>query len=78
MKKVLLIAQSEAKALDAVKLLPNHRVKTVYPGTKNLPRHFHAVVIVHGEVSDLNLMKDIIQRYAQAPIKAYIGKVAFP
>ncbi len=78
MKKVLLIAQSESKALDAVKLFPNLNVKTVYPGTKNLPRHFHAVVIFHGEVSDLNLMKDIIQRYASAPIKTYIGKTAFP
>lgn len=78
MKKILLIAQSETKAVDAAKNFPNLKVKKVYPGVKRFPRHFDAVVIYHNEVSDVNFMKDQVQRYADAPIKAFIGKVPYP
>lgn len=78
MKKILLIAQSEAKATDAEKNFPGLKVKKVYPGSKRLSRHFEAVVIYHNEVNDVNFMKDQVQRYADAPIKAFIGKVPYP
>ena len=51
LKKILVIAHTEAKAGDAASLIngadPNLKVKTVYAGAKRIPRHFDAVVIYH-------------------------------
>lgn len=77
MKKILVIAQSEAKAAEAVKLFAGRTAKAVTPGAKRYPRHFEAVVIYHQDPNDVKFMKDLIQRYAEAPIKAFLGKEAF-
>ena len=78
LKKILVIAHTEAKATDAAGLLtkadPSIKVKTVYAGAKRVPRHFDAVVIYHDQVKEVNFIKDEIQRYADAPIKAFLGK----
>ena len=77
LKKILVIAQTEAKANDAAKVISEGdatlKVKTVYAGAKRIPRHFDAVVIYHDQVKEVNFIKDEIQRYGEAPIKAFIG-----
>jgi hypothetical protein len=80
LKKILVIAHTEAKANDAAALIgkadPSIKVKTVYAGAKRVPRHFDAVVIYHDQVKEVNFIKDEIQRYREAPIKAFLGKAA--
>lgn len=85
MKKLLVIAQSEAKAQEAEQALlaaePTLTVKKVYLGAKRVPRHFDAVVVYHTQTSEVNFIKDEIQRYSEAPIKVFLSKagvVAFP
>ena len=56
-------------------------VKKVYLGAKRIPRHFDAVVVYHTTTSEVNFIKDEIQRYSEAPIKAFLsksGSVAYP
>lgn len=77
MKKILVIAQNEAKADLGAQLLSAFTVKKVYPGAKRVPRHFDAVVIYHNDAGEVNFIKDEIQRYHDAPIKAFIGKTAY-
>lgn len=64
MKKILVIAHTEAKAGDAATLIngadPNLKVKTVYAGAKRIPRHFDAVVIYHDQLKEINFIKDEI------------------
>jgi hypothetical protein len=76
--KVLVIAHNEAKANSAENLItsvdPAFKVKKVYLGAKSVPRHFEAVVIYHTSPKEINFMKDEIQRYGEAPIKAYLGQ----
>lgn len=64
MKKILVIAHTEAKAGDAASLInvadPNLKVKTVYAGAKRIPRHFDAVVIYHDQLKEINFIKDEI------------------
>lgn len=52
-------------------------MRLVYPGAKKIPRHFDAVAIYHNEVNEVNFIKDEIQRYHDAPLKVFIGKVAY-
>lgn len=82
LKKILVIAQSEAKANEAQKLINEAeatlKVKKVYLGAKRVPRHFEAVVIYHTQVTEVNFIKDEIQRYSEAPIKAFLAKGAGP
>jgi hypothetical protein len=63
-KKILLIAQNEAKATEGQKAInaavPDLKVRTVYLGTKRVPRHFEAVVIYHTQPSEINFIKDEI------------------
>jgi hypothetical protein len=51
LKKILVIAHTEAKAGDAAGLIskadPSLKVKTVYAGAKHIARHFDGVVIYH-------------------------------
>ncbi len=77
MKKILLIAQNETKANDAAAHFTGLTVRKVFPGVKNFPRHFDAVVIYHNDPNEINFIKDEIQRYNDAPIKAYFGKTAY-
>jgi hypothetical protein len=49
-------------------------IKTVYPSAKRYPRHFDAVVVYHFEASEVNFVKDEVERYKDAPIKAFLGK----
>ena len=76
--KILVIAHNEAKATTAEKLItavdPAFKVKKVYLGTKSVPRHFEAVVIYHTSAQEINFIKDEIQRYGEAPIKAYLAQ----
>jgi hypothetical protein len=62
LKKILIIAHTEAKAADASSLLskadPTLKLKTVYAGAKRVPRHFDAVVIFHDQVKEVNFIKD--------------------
>ena len=62
LKKILIIAHTEAKAGDASALIskadPTLKVKTVYAGAKRVPRHFDAVVIYHDQVKEVNFIKD--------------------
>lgn len=60
MKKVLVIAQNEAKAIEGEKLLTGLTVKKVFPGAKRVPRHFDAVVVYHNEANEVNFIKDEI------------------
>lgn len=64
LKKILVIAHTEAKAGDAAAVInaadPNVKVKTVYAGAKRIPRHFDAVVIYHDQVKEINFIKDEI------------------
>jgi hypothetical protein len=64
LKKILVIAHTEAKAGDAATLIngadPNLKVKTVYAGAKRIPRHFDAVVIYHDQLKEINFIKDEI------------------
>ena len=77
---MLVIAQNEQKALTCQQQLQSAStdspltVRKVYPGCKRFPRHFQAVVIYHMEPSEVNFIKDEIQRYSDAPIKAFFGK----
>jgi hypothetical protein len=77
MKKVLIIAQNEAKANDAAAHFNGLTVRKVFPGTKRFPRHFDAVVVYHTDVNEINFIKDEIHRYSDAPIKAYLGKTLY-
>jgi Ca2+-binding EF-hand superfamily protein len=52
-------------------------VKKVFPGSKTKHRHFDAVVIFHNEANEVNFIKDEIERYKDAPVKAFFGKVAY-
>lgn len=76
--KVLVIAQSEVKAADAEAVLQGLSetivVKKVFMGAKRIPRHFEAVVIYHTSNSEVNFIKDEIQRYGDAPIRAFLSK----
>ena len=49
----------------------------MFPGAKRFPRHFDAVVIYHNESNEVNFIKDEIERYKDAPIKAFVGSVAY-
>ena len=57
-KKILLIAQNDAKATEGEKLLTGFNVKKVVPGGKSFPRHFDGVVVYHNEVNEVNFIKD--------------------
>lgn len=76
-KKILVIAHNEAKATEGEKLLTTLdstlTVKKVYLGTKRVPRHFDAVVVYHTTTQEVNFIKDEIQRYSEAPIKAFLA-----
>jgi hypothetical protein len=78
LKKILIIAHTEAKANDAAALVakvdPSLKVKTVYAGAKRVSRHFDAVVIYHDQVKEINFIKDEVQKYSEAPIKVFLGK----
>ncbi len=78
LKKILIIAQSEAKANEGAKLLSDAdsslKVRKVYLGAKRVPRHFEAVVVYHTQTTEINFIKDEIQRYSEAPIKAFLAK----
>jgi len=82
MKKVLVIAQNETKAGEAERLIKSVgadlTVKKAYLGAKRVPRHFDVVVIYHSTTNEINLFKDEIQRYSEAPIKAYLAKAGAP
>jgi len=76
MKKVLLIAQNEAKAEEGTKVLSElgiAHIKRVYPGAKRYPRTLDAVVVFFTDASEANLCEDVIKRYAEAPIKVFLG-----
>jgi hypothetical protein len=45
MKKILIIAQTDAKGKEAAAHFSNIHTKVVYPGTTNFSRHFDGVVI---------------------------------
>ena len=60
MKKVLIIAQNEAKANDAASHFSDLTVRKVFPGVKRFPRHFDAVVIYFNEANEVNFIKDEI------------------
>jgi hypothetical protein len=80
--KILVIAHNEVKANEAEKAIlavdDKLKVKKVYLGAKSVPRHFEAVVIYHTSQAEINFIKDEIQRYGEAPIKAYLAKVGAP
>ena len=77
MKKILLIAQNETKANDGAAYFNDLTVRKVFPGTKRFPRHFDAVVVYHNDANEINFIKDEIQRYTDAPIKAFFGKAVY-
>jgi hypothetical protein len=79
MKKVLIIARNQASAEAGEKLFaaPGLTVRKVFPGAKRVPRHFDAVVVYHNDANEVNFVKDELQRYHDAPIKAFIGKTAY-
>ena len=74
MQKIVLIAKNQAEADKAETLFPGLKCRKVYPGVKHFPRHFDAVVIYHNEANEVNFLKDVLQRYQDAPIKAFLGK----
>ena len=50
----------------------------MYLGAKRIPRHFEAVLIYHTQPSEINFIKDEIERYSEAPIKVFLSKTAEP
>ena len=76
--KLLIIAQSEAKAAEGEKLLKDIdqslNIKKVYLQAKRVPRHFEAVVVYHTSTTEVNFIKDEIQRYSEAPIRVFLSK----
>lgn len=64
MRKVLVIAQNEAKANEAEHIFKgideSLTIKKVYLGVKRVPRHFDAVVVYHTTTSEVNFIKDEI------------------
>lgn len=76
--KLLVIAQSEAKAAEGEKLLKDIdaslTIKKVYLQAKRVPRHFEAVVVYHTSTNEVNFIKDEIQRFGEAPIKIFLSK----
>lgn len=77
MKKIVVVAQNESKAKEAELLLPGYIIRKVFPGGKTLSRHFDAVVIYLAANSEINFIKDILTKYTDAPIKAFLTKEAF-
>jgi hypothetical protein len=76
-KKIVIIAQNEAKAKEAEAFFPGIYVRKAYPGGKSFARHFDAVVIYLHEAKEINFIKDILIKYQEAPIKAFLGKETF-
>ena len=81
--KILVIAQSESKANEAEGVLRaasdgKLAVRKVYLGAKKVPGHFEAVVIYHTTPTEVNFIKDEIQRYGEAPIRAYLSRTGVP
>jgi hypothetical protein len=75
MKKILIIAQNQAKATQAQSHLSgSFTFSSVFPGTSSFPRTFDAVVIYTQEPSEINFIKDLITRYQDAPVKVFLGK----
>ena len=52
-------------------------MRKVYPGVKRFPRHFDVVVVYHNDANEVNFVKDELERYKDAPIKAFIGKETY-
>lgn len=77
MNKIVIIAQNEAKAKEAEAHFHGLHVKKVFPGAKSFSRHFDAVVIYLHDVKEINFIKDILTKYQDAPIKAFLGKEEF-
>lgn len=53
-------------------------VRKVFLGAKKVPGHFEAVVIYHTTATEVNFIKDEIQRYGEAPIRAYLSRTGVP
>lgn len=49
-------------------------MRRVFLGAKKVPNHFDAVVVYHTTPSEVNFIKDEIQRYSEAPIKAFLSR----
>jgi hypothetical protein len=77
MKKVVIIAQNEAKAKEGEKFFQGLVTRKAYPGGKSFSRHFDGVVIYLTAPNEINFIKDILVKYAEAPIKAFLGKEAY-
>ena len=77
MHKILIVAQNEAKANEAAAHFTSYQVKKVFPGTHSYSRHFDAIVIYLHEAKEVNFIKDILTKYQDSPIKAFLTKETF-
>lgn len=77
MKKLLIIAQSDTKGAQAVTHFEGIHTKVVFPGATSFGRHFDGVVIYLQDNSEINFIKDIIAKYHEAPIKAFLTNNTF-
>jgi EF-hand domain len=77
MKKIVIIAQNEEKVKAAEALVTGLVVRRVFPGAKSFSTHFDAVVVYLQSANELNFIKDILTKYQEAPVKAFLGKELF-
>jgi hypothetical protein len=78
MQKILVIAQSESKAIEGESIIKavagEITIKKIYHGGKSFSRHFDAVVFYLTTPSEGRFIKDLFERYSEAPIKAILTK----
>ncbi len=74
---ILILAQNAAKAKEGQAILEaagHKKISLVFPGSKIMPKTFDALVVFHHNKNEVNLLKDTIARYENAPVKVFLGK----
>ena len=79
MFRILVIAQSESKSKQVEKLYGDkYQLTKVYPNATTFSRDFQGMLVYLSDNSDLNFIKDLLNKYKNVPIKAFLGKESAP
>jgi hypothetical protein len=78
MTTILILAKDKDSADQAETKFTTVQVRKVYPGVKNFPHVFDAVVYYHNEESDYEAYPEEKKRYENAPLKASFGTTVHP
>lgn len=78
MKTILILAKDKEQADVAGAQFPTVEVRKVYPGVKNFPHSFDAVILYQNEEADYELYPEEKQRYANVPIRVLLGSTVHP